>query len=288
MASIKIVTDSAGDIPRSLAEAEGIHVLPMQIYFDLEEFRDGVDITPSQFYARIRQSGVIPKTAQPLLSEVRRVFEDLSADGSSVIVIHLSSALSGTYSTSEMVAAEMAKEGADITVIDSLSASYGQGSLAVTAARMAKQGATRDVILKDIRSRIPRINHLFILDTIEYLMKGGRISKAEAFVGTVLDIKPYLYIDNEGKIIPKGKVRGRKRSIMQLLSEVEERITDPENTTLSVVHSDCSEEADVLIAELRQRFNPSDIIKTEMTATIGTHVGPGLLAVIFESDQGRD
>lgn len=288
MKKVKIVTDSAADLPSWVHDEEEITVLPMTVYFGDEEFRDGVDITPSNFYSRIRQKDAQPKTAQPRLNDVRETLQKLSADGSSIVVIHLSSGLSGTYATTEMVAEEMRAHGADISVVDSLSASFGQGWLVLCATRMARAGACRDEILSDLNQRIPRMNHLFILDTIEFLMRGGRISKTEAFVGTVLDVKPILYIDDHGKILAKGKTRGRKRSITQLLQEVEARMTHPELQTVGVIHADCPDEADELIEELKRRINPREIIKAEMTATVGTHVGPGLLGITFETDLGRE
>lgn len=287
MAKVKIVTDSAADLPSWVMHEEDITVLPMTIYIGEEEFRDGVDLQPATFYRRIRNKEQ-PKTAQPRLSDLRVTLKELSEDGSPIVVIHLSSALSGTYATSEMVAEEMRQHGADITVIDSLSASFGQGWMVLCAARMARAGAGRDEIVNEIKMRIPKMNHLFILDTIEYLMQGGRITKAEALVGTVLDIKPLLYIDEFGRILAKGRTRGRKRSIANLLQDVESRITDPEAKTVGVIHADCSDEADELIEELKQRINPREIIKAEMTATVGTHVGPGLLGITFETDRGRE
>lgn len=286
VAKVKIVTDSAADLPGWVLEQEEITVLPMTIYLGEEEFRDGIDLTPASFYARVRNLDQ-PKTAQPRLSDVRETLGRLSADGSPIVVIHLSSGLSGTYLTSEMVAEEMRGHGADITVIDSLSASFGQGWLALCAARMARAGARRDEIVDNIMARIPKMNHLFILDTIEYLLRGGRISKTEALVGTMLDVKPLLYIDDSGKILAKTKTLGRKRSISQLIREVEARITDPEEKTVGVIHADCSDEADELIRELERTIRPREIIKTEMTATVGTHVGPGLLGITFETDRGR-
>lgn len=287
MQKVRIVTDSAADLPKAVREAEGIAMLPMQITFGDEEFRDGVDLSAAEFYRRLREGNILPKTAQPLVAEVEKVFRELTADGSSLVVLHMSSGLSGTYATSLMLAEELKAKGADIHVVDSLSASLGQGLLVLSAARMARQGATSGEIVADLARRIPRINHLFILDTIEYLLKGGRITKTEAVLGTILDVKPQLYINNEGRILVKAKVRGRKRSIAQLLEEVGKRLTDPSRQTVGVVHADCPDEAGELVEQVRQRFAPAEIITSEMTATVGTHVGPGLLGVVFESDLGR-
>lgn len=284
---VKIVTDSAADIPVELCREEDITVLPMMIYFGEEEYRDGIDLLPKAFYERLRRGEAMPKTAQPLLSEVTRAFEKLTADGSSVVVIHLSSALSGTYSTSLMVAEEMRESGADITVIDSHSASFGLGMLVLKAARMAKEGASPQEITADIEERIPRVNHLFILETIDYLLKGGRIGKAQAVVGSMLDIKPFLYIDDHGKILARSKARGRRRSIEQLLAEVEARWTPPVSQSIGVIHADCLEEAEVVAAEIKRRLAPQSLTIVDMTSTVGTHVGPGLIGIIFESDKGR-
>lgn len=288
MGKVGIITDSAADLPKEIQEAEGITVLPMQITFGDEEFQDGVDLSTTEFYRRLRLGPILPKTAQPLMSGVEKTFRELTADESPLVVIHLSSGLSGTYSTSLMLAEQLNAAGAEIHVVDSLSASLGQGWLVLCAARLAKAGASAQEIVADLKKRIPRLNHLFILDTIEYLLKGGRISKTEAVVGTILDVKPQLYINQEGRILGKSKTRGRKRSIANLLDEVGRRLTEPSRQTVSVVHADCPGEAQELVAEIRHRFNPAEIIVGEMSATVGTHVGPGLLGIVFESDLGRE
>lgn len=284
---VKIITDSAGDIPAELVRAWGITVLPMMVCFGEEEFRDGVDLLPKAFFDKLKNGGVLPKTAQPLLSEVKRVLEATAAEGVPAIVIHMSSGLSGTYGTTHMVAEELNAAGAEIRVIDSLSASFGQGMLVLEAAEMARNGASAEAIEKDIKRRIPRMNHLFILDTVEYLLKGGRISKTQAIVGAMLDIKPILHINDTGYIIAKSKARGRRRSVEQLLTEVESRIVDPTQQKVGVIHADCPDDAVELAKEIERRLSPKQMTIVEMTATVGTHVGPGMMGVTFESDKGR-
>jgi DegV family protein with EDD domain len=286
--SVKIITDSAADIPAELARQAGITVLPMMVCFGEEEFQDGVNLTPQAFFAKLKSSETLPKTAQPLLSEVKKVLEQTAAEGRPAVVIHMSSGLSGTYATTQMVADELNAAGAEILVVDSLSASIGQGMLALAAAEMARAGFSSEAIRQDVLRRIPRMNHLFILDTMEYLLKGGRIGKTQAVVGTMLDIKPTLYINNAGQIITRSKARGRRRSVEQLLAEVESRIVDPTAQKVGVVHADCPDDAAALAGEIERRLSPKQIMVVEMTATVGTHVGPGMMGVVFESDQGRE
>ncbi|HEX2954285.1 MAG TPA: DegV family protein [Bacillota bacterium] len=285
---VKIITDSAGDIPAELVRKLGITVLPMMVCFGEEEFRDGVDLSSKDFFARLRNDEILPKTAQPLLSEVKKVLEATAAEGVPAVVIHMSSGLSGTYSTTRMVAEEINASGAEIRVIDSLSASFGEGMLVLEAAEMARDGATAEAIEREILRRIPRMNHLFILDTMEYLLKGGRISRTQAIMGTVLDIKPTLFINNAGLILPRSKARGRRRSIEQLLAEVENRMVDPTEQKVGVIQADCPNDAEILAEEIQRRLNPKQITMVEMTATVGTHIGPGMMGVTFDSDKGRE
>lgn len=281
---VKVMSDSAHDLPPHIISAYGIATVPMMIYFGDEEFKDGVNLSTHEFYQRLTAGPHLPKTAQPLLSEMRQTMLDLTDDGSELVVIMLSSGLSGTSESAAMLVGEMPDR--RIRVIDSLSASLGEGLLVWFAAEMARQGADAAAIEAAVTAKRSRLSHLFVLDTLEYLFKGGRVTKTEAFMGTVLDVKPILHIGNDGRITPLGRARGRAKAVARLL-ELAEQNYDPATQRVGVIHAHCPEEGEEFAAQLRARLSPKELIFTEMSATIGTHVGPGLLGIVFETEGGR-
>lgn len=282
---VKILTDSAHDLPASVVERFGITIVPMMVYFGDLEFKDGVTLSTADFYRRFAAGPHLPKTSTPLMDEMRTRMEFLTEDGSELVVVLLSSALSSTYSSSALIAAQMPER--RITVIDSRSASLGEGLLVWRAAEMAEAGASAQEIEADLGAFIPRLIHLFTVDTLEYLMKGGRINKVEAMVGSMLDVKPILYVDGEGAVLPLGKVRGRRKAVGRLVEIVERRIKSPDAQRVGVIHAHCPEEGEELAATLRRRLGIKETVLTEMGPTIATHAGPGLLGIVF-SGAGRD
>lgn len=289
MAQIKLITDSSVDLPPQIRAAyPELHTVPMVIYFGDEEYMDGENLSIAEFYTRFRTGSVLPRTAMPMLARIRDAMTSCAQDGSQVLCLTLSSGLSGTCDAFRMAAEELNREkGYDITVVDTLSASLGAGLIALRAADLIRQGAQLSAILSDIDGMIKRINHGVVVDTLEYLWKGGRVTRTEAFVGNVLDIKPILHLLDNGRLSAFHKMRGRKRALQYLVEWVSEVGTGFEQQTIGIVHWDCPEDAAEVAEMLRRAANPGRIIVSQMSATIGVHTGPGCLGIVFQSKDGR-
>lgn len=282
MSEIRIVTDSTADLPKELVERYGITVVPLKVIFNEEEpLKDGVDIATEQFYHRQVEKKEYSRTSQPAPAEFYRVYSGIAASGANLISIHLSSTLSGTCQSARM-AKEMLPD-ADIDVIDSKSASMGLGLLVLEAARAAAGGKTKKEILELIAKMIPETKLYFIIDTLEYLARGGRIGKAQALLGAILSIKPLLYL-NDGVVEPVEKARGKSRAIERLAQIVEEK-AGRQRVLCSIVHGLDEAGMKQLYHRLIPRLNCKEPVLSTLGAVIGTHVGPGALGVIFIPEQ---
>lgn len=277
MSVVKIVTDSTADLPKELAAKYGITVVPLKVIFnDDEPLRDGVDIDTEQFYRRQVEKKEYSRTSQPTPAEFSKVYQELSLYGDSIISIHLSSGLSGTCQS-----AQMAKEmlpGADIEVIDSKMASMGHGLIALEAARAAAEGKSKDEILGIVRHMIEGAMLYFIVDTLEYLARGGRIGKAQALLGNILSIKPVLYL-KDGVVHPLEKIRGRAKAIERLSQIIEEKV-GKRRVKCSLVHGMDPDGMKQLYQKIVPLLNCDEPVCSTLGAVIGTHTGPGVLGVI--------
>lgn len=282
MAMVHIVTDSTADIPPGLAEAEGLNIttVPLNLHFGSETFRDKVDISHEEFMRRLTSSKVFPTTSQPSVGAFEEAYRPLVADGAPVVSIHISSHLSGTYQSATLAAASLAEQGARIEVIDSLNASLGSGLMALTAARMARDGADMDAIVARVRAMIPRLHLIFTLDTLEYLQRGGRVGRAQAFLGALLNIKPILRLDS-GQVAPVRRERTRGRALEALVNAAAslKRVE-----MLGVIHSSTAAEAEAFARRLADAvtptMSPDDIIITTFGPVVGAHIGPGGIGFI--------
>ncbi|MFF2484110.1 DegV family protein [Paenibacillus sp. NPDC058071] len=281
MGNIRIVVDSTCDIPLQVREELGIEMIPLKVLFGEETYLDTVTIDNKQFYEKLAVSPVLPRTSQPSPSEFLETYERILKEDpdASIISVHLSAALSGTYQ-SAVIGHSMLDEEADITIIDSKSASYGAGMRAVKAARMAKEGRTKEEILAEI-DRLERDTQLyFLVDTLEYLHKGGRIGRASALIGSILNIKPILSLDLEGTVYSVDKQRGTKKAIQRILDMLDQKFgSDPVAITIAWTHGDAI--AMDLCEQVKSRFNVQSVDFTTIGAVIGVHVGPGTSAVFM-------
>ncbi|MBN2983504.1 DegV family protein [Cohnella algarum] len=275
---VAIVTDSTADIPREVRERLGIDMIPLQVHFGDESYLDNIDLEPAQFYEKLKASNVLPKTSQPSPADFHEVYSRHVQAGRPVISIHLSSAMSGTYQ-SALLAKSMLEDEGNVTVIDSKSASYGYGMLVVEAAEMANQGASVD----EITARIDKIRKdtklYFLVDTLEYLHKGGRIGKASAMFGSLLNIKPILTIDGEGVVSSIDKARGQKRAFARIAELLEADFGSAPLQLSAVVTPGDTAMADELIELLHERFAISRFFRSEIGPVIGTHAGPGTVGL---------
>lgn len=278
-----IVTDSTSDIPPSMAEAYGIQVVPLTLMFGEESFRDGIDMTPEEFYERLPRSPQLPTTSQPspveYMNVYRRILEQYP--DSPILSFHISSGLSGTYQSALLAKSMLEEEGERITVYDSLSASYGFGLLVVHAARLSAEGREPGEILESVE-RLRRSRKLyFLVDTLEYLQKGGRIGKASAVLGTLLNIKPILSIDEEGIIYAVEKVRGRKKAVARMIELFKNDLPGVDRVHVAVGHTAEPESAREFLGELSRHFTLEEQVLTNVGPVVGSHVGNGTLAVFI-------
>jgi DegV family protein with EDD domain len=275
---IAIVTDSSAYIPEAVIGNLDIHVIPLWIIWKEERLRDGVDIQPCEFYDRLRSTDTLPTTSQPSVGEFIEFFTRLAQDFNGIVSIHVTSKLSGTVA-SATTAMNQFKE-IPVRVLDSLSVSMGLGFAVLEAARTAAQGGTLDQVVSKAESILQKVQFLFVLDTLEYLHKGGRISGAKALLGTALRIKPLLHFV-DGLIQPLVQVRTKRKGIATMLDKAEERLGGKPMAVAAVVDADSPEEGDAVAALVKERFSLKDVIRSGISPAIGTHAGPGALGLVF-------
>lgn len=279
-----IVIDSCCDLPLKYVEENNVPVLPMTVTLKGREYKDdlGKSLSYKEFYSAVR-GGEMPTTAQINAYAFEEEFEKHVSQGKSIICIAFSSALSGTYN-SACIAKDMILEkykDADITVIDSKCASLGEGLLDYYAIEMLKNGASKEEIVNWIEENKLRINHWFTVDDLNHLKRGGRVSSTAAAIGTLLDIKPVMHVDDAGRLIPVTKVKGRKKSIRTLAEELDKRIVNAKEQVIFISHGDCLEDVKFLEKLIREKHNVKDIIINNIGAAVGTHSGPGTVALFF-------
>lgn len=272
---IKIVTDSTSYLPADEIQEFDIRIVPLNVHFgEGQVFQEGITIDNDQFYAMLAEAPELPTTSQPSPGQFLDVFSELTEAGHDVICLVISSKLSGTYQ-SALDARHMLPD-ANIVVIDTLSTVSCLGLMAITAAEMAADGRTVEEIVARAEQMRDDMRLYFVVDTLEYLQKGGRIGAAAAFLGTLLKVKPILMLD-EGVIKPLDKVRSKRKAIQRLLSELESHVSPDQPVQAIAMHAQASEEARELGLEVRRRFNCHRFYFGEVGPVIGTHTGPGLL-----------
>jgi EDD domain protein, DegV family len=282
MSKVRIVTDSTSDIPADIRERLGIHMVPLKVLFGEETFLDAVTIGTDEFYRRLKQSEALPTTSQPSPAEFTELYERLLAEDPSapIISIHLPAVLSGTFQSAS-IARSMMDDGADIALIDSKSASYGIGIQVVKAAEMAAAGAGKQNILDEI-SRIQQDMQLyFLVDSLEYLQKGGRIGRASALIGSLLNIKPILSLDQDGGVYAVDKVRGGKKAAARIAEMLKATFGD-DPVVMTIAWTDAKEASTELEERIKSELNVKQIGYATVGSVIGTHVGPGTSAVFMQ------
>jgi len=274
---IKIVTDSTAYLAPETIQQFDICVVPLYVHFGEEAFKEGVGLTNEQFYSRLKTAPALPTTSQPSAGEFHVVFQKLTDAGHEILVLTISSKLSGTWN-SAMAAKEMLP-GAPISVIDSLSTAVGLQIMVETAAKAAAAGASRQEIVDRIEAIKSTMVLWFVVDTLEYLAKGGRIGNAKAFLGTVLKVKPILVLQG-GAIEPLEQVRSKRKAVARMLELVEEYLGDKRaQAAVAVTHALVEEEAKALAQEIRERLGCGESIVSSLGPVIGTHTGPGVVGI---------
>jgi len=279
MAKIKIVTDSTADIPLDVRTSLGISMVPLKVHFGKDTYRDGVSIHAEQFYDLLMKSDSLPTTSQPSPVDFLELYKQLTEDSQTqVISIHLSSALSGTYQAA-ILAKSLLQNKADITIIDSKTASSGIGLLVIAAALAAKEGNTKEHIIALIHKLREQTELYFLVDTLDYLQKGGRIGKASAYIGSLLNIKPILSIDESGEVYSVDKVRGKVKAMHRMMELIKQKIQSAQGIHVIIAHSHALETAEQFAAMLQDNFKVSSLSYTSIGPVIGTHAGPGAIGV---------
>jgi DegV family protein with EDD domain len=280
--TVKIIADSACDLPKELTDEYAIDIIPLIVYIGDEEFKDGVALeNTKRMYDHMKNGGTV-KTAQVPYEEYKERFEKYIDTDTVCIYIGFSSELSGTFQTSCIVANEIKEEHPDfdITCIDSLSASIGVGLIVLKAAKMAKEGKSKEEIIEMIHFYIEHVEHIFTVDALEYLYRGGRVSKASAIIGDMLNIKPILDVE-EGKLIPIEKIRGRKKSINRMIEITGERGDRLSEQVVAINHADDLEIALYMKEKLHEKYGINEFVIREVGAVIGSHSGPGTASIFF-------
>lgn len=279
-----LFTDSCCDLPISFVNENNIQVMPIIVNINGEDIPDdlGKSISHKDFYSLIR-NGKLPKTSQVNVDTFERNFKKYVREGYSIIYIGFSSALSGCVNSARLAKEIIDEEikDADITIVDTKSASMGLGLLVYYVANMLKEGKSKEDIVNWLENNKLKVNHWFTVDDLNHLKRGGRVSSTVAIVGTMLSIKPIMHVDNEGRLIPISKVKGRKKAIKVLCDKLKEKIVDSENQTVFISHGDCIQEAENLKGLILSEVKVKEIIINNIGPAVGSHSGPGTLALFF-------
>jgi DegV family protein with EDD domain len=278
---IAVVTDSSAYIPPQALGEFNIPVIPVWLIWGDDRFRDGVDIDPPTFYRRLQESEGLPTTSQPSAGEFVDFFRRVGAEADTIVGVFITSKLSGTVASAQLAKAQLPE--LDIRIVDSLSVSMALGFSVLAAARAAAAGKSPDQVVAAAEEARDRTHLLFVVDTLEYLHRGGRIGGARWLLGTALSIKPLLHFV-DGTIEPLAQVRTRRKAVAQMLNVVEERLGGGRIGEVSVIDANSPEEGDAVAEQVRERFGVSTVYRTVLSPAIGTHGGPGTVGIAFYAE----
>ncbi len=286
--SFKLVTDTASDLPREYLEKYDIDVLSLAYIIEEDTYNWNAPMDEHEFYDKMR-NGSMPTTSQVNIEDAENLFEKLVEKNDEILCLAFSSGLSGTYN-SIAVAAQNVSEvnpGKKIRVVDTKAASMGQGLMVDWARKMKEEGKSLDEVADFMEENFNQFAHLVVVDDLNHLHRGGRVSKATAIVGSLANIKPIIHVDDEGHLITIGKIRGRKKALAHLVDLMEEKMGDhvTHNQTVFISHGDCLEDAQFVADEIKKRFGIEDFMINFVGPTIGAHTGPGVIALFFYGDK---
>ncbi len=283
----KITTDSTTDLPKEYLEKHNVGSIPISYILDGVTYGRERELDWKEFYNLMRSQGKMPTTSQVNPAEAKEYFEEVIKTDREILHLAFSSGLSGTYQNMCMAAEEVMEEHPDcrIVVLNSLSASMGEGLFVHKAVKMRDEGKTLDETAGWLRENVQNFVHVFTVDDLYHLYRGGRVSRATAFIGTLASIKPMLHVDHEGKLIVIGKVRGRKKSLNTLVDYMEEKMGGrlQENTDdyVFISHGDALEDAEYVRDQIKERLGLEHFLINNIGPTIGAHSGPGTIALFF-------
>ncbi|WP_338472134.1 DegV family protein [Niallia sp. XMNu-256] len=278
---VKILTDSGSDLPLQFYQENDITLFPLKVLLKGQEYEDLLTIKPKTIFDEIR-NGEVPKTAQVSPLDFEKTFTEMAKNNEDGVYIAFSSKLSGTYQTAVMIRDQVKEAYPDfnLAIVDTKCASLGQGLVVMDALQHARKGASLDEVVKRAKSTASHIEHLFTVEDLDYLAKGGRLSKASAFLGGLLNIKPLLNVD-DGKLVPIEKIRGKKKVLRRMVDLMKERGGDFENQTVGISHGDDIKTASEMKKLIEDELHAKEVLITEIGAVIGSHTGPGTIAIFF-------
>jgi DegV family protein with EDD domain len=277
MGRIIVVTDSAANVPADLARKLDIRIVPIVLALDGHTFRDGIDITPGDVYRWLRDSRHLPTTSAPSVGDFLRTYAAAGSEASGIVSIHPSPKLSATFGIA-MTASRLV-DGVPIRIVDSHSAAMGQGFVVLEAARAAAEGADLEGVAARAQEVAPNIRLLATIATLEYLHRGGRIGGAVTLLGTMLQIKPVLYLA-DGHVDVFARPRTQSKAIDAMLQQMAREV-NRQPIHVAILHADVPEEAEELRQKVAERFDCAELYVTEMTPVMGAHTGPGVLGVVY-------
>jgi DegV family protein with EDD domain len=276
--AVRIVTDSTADLPFKIAEEHNISVIPLNVHFGEEVLKDGIDIWSEEFYHRLRNEFLLPNTSQPSPGEFLEVYKKAAQPGDTIISIHISEALSGTLGSAR-IAAEMMGPDYRVEVVDSRTVCMALGLIAMRAARLARAGATVDDILKRIAVWKDEVKIYFTVNSLEHLQRSGRIGKASAFLGTLLNIKPVLSV-MDGVVIPVEKIRGNFQKVAEQMVDLLAERFGRQPLMVSILHSDLPEAAQTIRGLAETKLQIDELVTTLVGPVVGSHAGPNTVGIL--------
>ena len=272
--TVKIVTDSSSDIPLELAKKLGITIVPVYIYFGDKAYKDGVDIGPDELYKRLVEGPIYPTTTQPIPADFSETYTALAKDADAIVSIHLPTKVSGTYNAA-LQGLEIAKPKCEVHVVDSMSVSVGLGLIVIAAAQVANRGGKLAEVLEETNKAVGHTQVRALLETLQYLLKGGRITKTRALVGTLLNVKPILTM-RDGELVQAGMARSYTKGIEQVFEFVKNY---PNLQEVGISHTTVFEEAEALKQRLASVIDEKKIQMFRVGAGLGVHGGPGTMVI---------
>jgi DAK2 domain fusion protein YloV len=283
--AVAVVADSSADLPDPVLDRHHIALVPLQVVFGDETFRDRVELRPEDFYRRLREARDLPTTSQPSPADFVRVFRDARAEADEVVAVLLSGGLSGTFASAQ--AAVRAGGVSGVHLVDSRSASLGLGMLALRGAELAESGWSGTAISRELERVRARSGMLLTVDRYDNLLRSGRVSRGKAWLAGMLDLKPILSLDASGRVIPVDRVRGRDQLVSRVLAVLDGRlIPRPKVIRFGVAHAQAPDMAERVRNALVAAYEPRDCFVTLATGVLATHVGPGAWAVFYQVEDG--
>ena len=287
MSDYVITTDNNADLPENFYKNHQVGCTYLSYTLEGKEYTQGDFLPVEEFYSKMR-AGSMPTTSQVNPENARALFEPYLKDETDILHIAFSSGLSGTFNSCRIAAQELMQEYPErrILVLDSLSASLGQGLLVYLAQQRKEKGGSMDDVAEWVETHKKNIVHLFTVDDLNHLYRGGRVSRTTAVLGGMLNIKPILHVDDEGKLVPIGKVRGRKKSLLELADLMDRKIGRYGQScdTIFISHGDCWEDAEFLAKKIKEKYQITTELINDVGAVIGAHSGPGTIALFFTGD----